>query len=361
MTWAAIAVTTAVSVGTAAYGASQKNKQAKGVMRGFDDAASFAAANPGAFGEKIDFKPIKYSALFKQDPGYGKIAGDTIAGNQRNLPANLKLARETNQAITDDSLARMDQLYPGLKGQFGQQSRNTSNLLRGDIPFEDQNAITARRSEAISLGGGGATQQQVAADLGLSRLDAMQSGAANLTNNVNLWNAIDPISRRVNPQSLFVDVDRAISSSVAENQFAAQFAASERNTKINHAMLPDPRLAGQLNLMTARSGAQAANPTTSVLGSAIVAGANTAVGGYQNNQAQASWNQPQAAQPYANSQVIPAQRQYYASASDQANGFQAMSGGTATAYNPQTGTNYGQQGGLWSYFTQPNTNKNRGY
>lgn len=359
MTWAAIAVT-AVSAGTAAYGASQKNKQAKGVMAGFDDAASFAAANPGAFGEKIDFKAIKYSPLFKSDPGYGNIAGQTIAGNQRNLPGNLQLMRETNQAITDDALTRMDQLYPGLKGQFGQQSRNTSNLLRGDLPFEDQNAITSRRSEAISLGGGGATQQQVAADLGLSRMDAMQQGAVNMTNNVNLWNTIDPISRRVNPQSLFVDVGEAINSSVAENKFKAQFDASERDTKINYAMMPDPRLAGQLNLMTARSGAQAANPTTSVLGSAIVAGANSAVGAYQSNQAQASWNQQQAAPAYVSA---PAQRPYYASASDQANGFQAFSGGTTptTAYNPQTGTGYGQQGGLWSYFTQPNTNKNRGY
>lgn len=361
MTWAATAVTVAVSAGSAAYSAGQANKRAKGIDQGFANAQQFALDNPGVFGEKIDFRPVEYNALFRTDPGYANVAGDTIAGNQRNLPANLQLMRDTNQAITKDAKDRINTDYPDFAAQFSQQSRNTGNLLRGDLPMEDQRALTAQRTEQISLGGGGASQGQVAADLGLSRLQAMQSGAANLTNNVNLWNSIDPISRRVNPQSLFVDVGAAVSAAVNENQFGATFEALQRDAEINYGMLPDPQLAGQLNLMTARTGAQAANPTQSVFGSAVVAGANAGLGAYQANRASAGWNQPMAQQPYANTSVPTGPQ--YASMADRLDGIQTFSGtkgGTSGNYNPNTGTAYGQQGGLFSFFT-PTRRTNNGY
>jgi hypothetical protein len=358
MSWITVAGV-AISAGTAAYSANQQNKQGKAVRQGYADAQKFASQNPGVFGEKIDFEAIEYSPRFREDPGYAQIAGDTIAGNQRNLPANLTLMRDTNKAITEDAQTRINTLYPQFQGQFNQQSMNTSNLLRGQIPFEDQQAMTARRSEATSLGGGGNSQQQTLADLGISRLEAMQSGAANLTNNINLWNSIDPISRRVNPQSLFVDVGQAINSAVQENQFGATFAASERDAAINYAAMPDPQLAGQLNLMTGAAGAAAASPMQSVGGAALMAGANAGFGAYQANNAGASWNQPQQQSPYVSTGY---RAPTYGSAADQTAGFQALSGGTAPAvstYNPQTGTSYGQQGGLWSFFAGNNNGQYR--
>ena len=345
------AIGAVASIGAAGANIFGANRQRRAVQQGFADAQAFASANPGVFGEKIDFTEIEYSPLFREDPGYAQIAGDTIAGNQKNLPANLQLMRDTNKGITEDALTRLNTLYPQFQGQFNQQSRNTGNLLAGQLPFEDMQAITARRSEATSLGGGGNSQQQTLADLGVSRLEAMQSGAANLTNNVNLWNAIDPISRRVNPQSLFVDVGQAISSAINENQFGATFAASERDAGINYAMMPDPQLAGQLNLMTAAAGASAAMPQQSYLGAALQ-GVSSLANAFQANSS-APWNQPQPQAQYVNSGF---RQPTFASAGDRAQGFQALSGGAPAVapWNPQTGNNFGQQGGLWSFFSGNN-------
>ena len=292
-----VTVAAVATVGSAAYGAYNSNKNAKGVRNAYGDVMKYAQRNPGVFGEKIEFEPVDYSPLFKSDPGYGKIAGDTIAGNQRNLPAGINLMQGTNAAITQDSLTRLNALYPQFQGQFNQQSRNTSNLLSGLIPQEDRNAITARRTEAQSLGGGGANQQQVAADLGLTRMQAMEAGAANLTNNMNLWNAIDPISRRVTPQSMFVDPSQAIQSSIAENQFASTFAAQERDAEINYGMLPDPQKAGMLNLLSGKAGVQAATPMQSVGGAALSALGPALMGAYGTNKASQQWNQPLQSQP----------------------------------------------------------------
>ena len=79
MTWATIAV----AAGSAIVGgvsASQANKRAKAASGSLDDAIAYARMNPGVFGEKIDFESISYSPLSAQDPGYGNIAGDVIAG-----------------------------------------------------------------------------------------------------------------------------------------------------------------------------------------------------------------------------------------------------------------------------------------
>lgn len=355
MSWAVVAVGTVSAIG-AGVAASSANKRASAAAGGLDDAVAYARQNPGVFGEKIDFEAVDYSPLYKDDPGYGNMAGDVIAGNQRNLGANLTLAGNTNDWITADAQKRLATWYPGFGDAFSQQSRNTQNMLRGEIPQEDINAITSRRAEAQALGGGGVNRQQTAADLGLSRVDLMNQGAAALTNNANLINSVDPLSRRVNPQSMFVDVGQAINSAVSENQFAASFAQSERNAEMQYALTPDPQKAGLLNLMSSRAGLQAANPQQSVFGAAATAGLTAGVGAYASNQAAQSWNQPT-----QNAQYVSAQPavQRYASASDQSNGFGSLSGtggyaGTGT-FNPNTGAEYGQQGGLWSYTGTPKT------
>ena len=353
MTWAAVGVTAvaAVSAGAQAY---SSNKRAKAAAGGLDGAIAYARQNPDVFGEKIDFEAVDYSPLYREDPGYGNLAGDTIAGNQRNLGANLTLANMTNDWITADAQKRMNLWDPRFNDSYAQQSRNTQNMLRGEIPQEDMNAISARRAEANALGGGGVNREQSAADLGLSRLDVMQQGAAALTNNANLINSVDPLSRRVNPQSMFVDVGQAINSAVSENQFAASFAQSERNAEMQYALTPDPQKAGLLSLMTARAGAQAAAPQQSVFGSAATAGLTAGVGAYANNRAAQSWNRPAQAAPYVSAQPAV---QRYATASDQASGFNSLSGTGAYAgtntFNPNTGADYGQQGGLWSYTGTP--------
>ena len=280
MSWVKTAVSVGGGIVSSAISSSSANKRANAASKGLDEAVAYARANPSAFGEKLDWSGVDYSPMFKSDPGYGNIAGSTIAGNQRNLPANLNLMRETNQAITKDSMDRINTLYPGFAAAVGQQSQNTQNFLRGQLPMEDQNMITSRRTEAQSLGGGGANAQQVAADLGLARMDLMNQGQAGMNNLVNMFNAVDPVNRRVNPQSMFVDVGQAISNSIQENQFGAQFAQSERNAELAFGMQPDPQKAGLLNLLAGRGGLQAANQPTSVAGAALTGGINAGMAAY---------------------------------------------------------------------------------
>ncbi len=353
MSWVGVAV----AVGTSVYSGVQSNKRAKAIGGSLDGAIAMARRDPkGIFGEKLDFEGIDYSPLFEQDPGFGNMAGDVIAGNRRNLPANLALTGDTNKGITAQSVDRMQTLYPEFGAAFNQQSQNTMALLRGEIPQEDEDMLTARRTEAQSLGGGGAGRQQVAADLGLSRMDAMESGARNLSNNANLMNLIDPIARHLTPQSNFVDVGQAISTASAENQFRATFMASERDAELNYAMMPDPQKAGMMNLLASREGLKAGNPQTSVLGGALVAGAGSYMGTYNNNKAFQQQQQlmGQLQQPQQTYTAAPVPQPTYATAADRTAGVPAMSGTGAfaapTTYNPATGGAYGQQGGLWAFF-----------
>lgn len=359
MTWGAVAVAAGGAI-VGGISASQKNKQAKKAAGSLDDAIAYARLNPSAFGKKIDFEGVEYAPLFGQDPGYGNIAGDVIAGNQRNLGANIQLTSDTNDAITTDAMDRINRMYPGFGDSFAQQSQNTQSFLRGDIPMEDRARIAAQRSEAVSLGGGGGNlAQQTAADLGLARMDLMQQGAASLTNNVNLMDMINPVARQLTPKSNFVDVGQAINSAVAENQFDATFAASERDAEFNASLIPDPRKAGMLNLLSARGGTQAANPQQSIAGAALVGAMpalTSAAGSYFGNQTAAAQQQQAVAAIPQQQYAIGNARPNYASPYDNAAGIQTISGpaaGYQNPYNPSTGGAYGQQGGLWSYAVAP--------
>lgn len=350
MTWVATAVSVGGGVVNSAISASSANKRANAASKGLDEAVAYARANPSAFGEKLDWSGVDYSPMFKSDPGYGNIAGSTIAGNQRNLPANLNLMRETNQAITKDSMDRINTLYPGFAAAVGQQSQNTQNFLRGQLPMEDQNMITSRRTEAQSLGGGGANAQQVAADLGLARMDLMNQGQAGMNNLVNMFNAVDPVNRRVNPQSMFVDVGQAISNSIQENQFGAQFAQSERNAELAFGMQPDPQKAGLLNLLAGRAGLQAANQPTSVAGAALTGGMNAGMAAYTRQQDKNDLKD--LLNTYAPMTSYQQVMQETGRRAAPAGSYNTLSGAPyyditgGQAYNPATGGSFSQQGGL---------------
>lgn len=360
MSWGMVAV----AAGSAIVGgisANSANKRAKAAAGSMDDAIAYARRNPGVFGEKINFEGIEYTPLFQQDPGYANMAGDVIAGNRRNLGANIALTSDTNDAITTDALDRINRMYPGFQDAFGQQSQNTMNFLRGDLPMEDRARIAAQRSEAVSLGGGGGNlAQQTAADLGLARIDLMNQGAAQLTNNVNLMDRINPVAGMLRPQSNFVDVGQAINSAVAENQFDATFAASERDAEFNASLIPDPKKAGMLNLLSARAGVQAANPQQSVAGAALMSAAPALMGAAGNYMgAQTAAAQQQASLAAIPQQGYVTQAPVYASAGDRVMGIPTLSGPSTsyqTPYNPATGGAYGQQGGLWSYAGTPPKN-----
>jgi hypothetical protein len=124
---------------------------------------------------------------------------------------------------------------------------------------------------------------------------------------------------------MFVDVGQAISNSIQENQFGAQFAQSERNAELAFGMQPDPQKAGLLNLLAGRGGLQAANQPTSVAGAGLTGGMNAGMAAYTRQSDQEALKnllQPQTP-PMGYQQAVAS----FGAPSAAVNGFRNLSGG----------------------------------
>lgn len=275
MSYGAI-VSAVVAAGSAAYSSSQQKKAAEKAANvsseEFKAVIDYAKKNPEAFGSKPDeWNSLDYAPLFQTDPGYANLAAQVIAGNQGNLDASTQLSRDTNAYATEDARTRMNQWYPGFQDAFSQQQQNTSNLLAGRLPWEDIMGIAARRTEANSLLGGAGNSQQVAADLGLTRLSLMQQGERSLNANADLVGRIDPFARRIMPQSMFVDTGQAISTAATENWQDYQAAAAERDAAFAYEMMADPYHQGMLNLYAGAAGINTAGAQQSAAANIMAA------------------------------------------------------------------------------------------
>lgn len=278
MTWAAVAV---VAAGAVAGGvsANSANKKAKSANGEYDKLVEYARLHPDAFGEKLDWKNINYKPLYPNGGGYADTAAKTIAGNQANFGAASALAGQTNDWINAGQQQRLNQFDPSFMDSYGQNAQNTANLLRGEIPQEDMGGIISRRTQQQALSGANTGGQQVAADLGLTRMGLMQQGAQQLGQNANIYSQLFPQGSYVKPDSMFVDVDSAIARSLQENQFAYQAQLNERNQRQMYAAIPDPYQAGIMELLGTRAGVKAGNPGQSV-GAGAFTGGLQAYAGY---------------------------------------------------------------------------------
>lgn len=302
MTWAAVAV---VAAGAIAGGvsANSASKKAKSANSEYDKLVEFARDNPAAFGEKLDWKNINYSPLYPDGGGYSDIAGQTINGNRANFGAASSLAGMTNDWLAAQQNARLNQFDPTFMSSYGQNAQNTANLLNGVIPQEDIAGIVNNRTQMQALSGANTGGGQVAADLGLTRLQLMQQGAQQLNQNANLYNSLFPQQNYMRPDSLFVDTSAAINTALQENQFAYNAMVNERNQRLGYAAQPDPYEAGIMDLLAGRAGMKAGNATQGA-GAGALSGGLQAYAGYlgstgqfyggQNNTPQynPNWYQP---------------------------------------------------------------------
>lgn len=284
MSWVAVGVTVVGAVGGAAS-ANSANKKAKAANSQYNQLVEYGRANPDAFGEKLDWKNVNYSPLYPNGAAIADVAGQSINGNRANFGAASSLAGMTNDWMKMQQQARLNEFDPTFMDSYGQQARNTASLLRGEIPMEDMNAIISNRTERQGLSGANIGQQQVAADLGLTRLNLMNQGQQALAGNAALYGNLFPQQNYMNVQSMFVDPSAAINTVLNENQFAYNARVNERNQRLAYAAMPDPYESGVMDLIAARAGVQAANPGANVGGGALLGGLQS-YGGYVANSGQ---------------------------------------------------------------------------
>lgn len=308
MSWVAVGVAAVGAVG-GGISASQSNKKAKGALGGYDKVVEYARGKPGAFGKKLDWKNAEFTPLFDENGNYSQFAANTIQGNADNFGAAAGLSDQVNNWMTNSQQQRLNAFDPTFMDSYGQNAQNTSNMLNGVIPQEDMNGIISNRTQRQQLAGANPGGQQVAADLGLTRMGLMQQGSQQLGQNASIFNQLFPQGSYMRPDSMFVDVPAALNSAIQENQFGANFAANERTLAANAAAQPDPYQAGMLNLLASRAGMQAGMPQQSVAGGAL-AGGTSAYGGYITASGQLYGGQNTQPAGYSDPNWQPPQRRY---------------------------------------------------
>lgn len=128
----------------------------------------------------------------------------------------------------------------------------TNSLLNGNLPYDDVLDIVAKRGEAgNAMGIPGGSAPATLRDLGLSRLDAIKTGAGLMKGMVDIADQINPVGRQMLPQSMFLNPMDRINAAMQQNQVIQQ---SDQN-KFNIEAAPTPSealraqvaLSGQLN------------------------------------------------------------------------------------------------------------------
>ncbi len=141
-------------------------------------------------------------------------------------------------------------------GAMSTLQRTRNQTLKGHLPYEDALSITSDRNRlANDLGNAGGAGGQVAADLGLKRLDLMTNVGPGLTSSiVDILNGVDPISRHSTPQDYLIAPKEAVPWAIADNQFGAQFNMTGQLTQAYLDAAPNPAAQGMLNLQAFQAG-----------------------------------------------------------------------------------------------------------
>lgn len=193
-----------------------------------------------------------------------------IAGNAASLPSISENVFDTNLINTLAGQIRFDQLVPRGRQALSGLGRTSETLLRGELPFDDVLDVVRNRAglaQTLGINGtqlGGALPR----DLGLSRLQAIQTGGNLLAQATALADQVDPVARQLAPQSFYLSPE--LGAQVGLNQ--AILGQQSRQGANLFASAPDPVSSGIFNfdLMTqlARMGQAAAiaaaQPSTSI-------------------------------------------------------------------------------------------------
>lgn len=234
---AAALIGVAGTVGTTMYSQSQQKKAM---------AQSQSAMQGGEFGEVP--KAALYEPMnFNEEQRYA------IGSNIDAMTRIKQLVNVTNPFITNDALRRVRALVPAYTQSMRQMGANTSSLLSGQLPFDDVADIVSDRA---SLGGGigtpGTSGGATMKDLGLSRLDAMKTGAGMLGEMVNMAETISPRGSYINPREMFVSPLDRIRAEMEQRQLEQQSTQNYYNLKASQN--PSEAAALQMRLGLAQTG-----------------------------------------------------------------------------------------------------------
>jgi hypothetical protein len=127
----------------------------------------------------------------------------------QGLPAALEFTSDINQQFSDESLRlnleRINNLIPNFGTISGQIGNVTEDLLFGRLPFDDVlDIVSDRQSLAGSLGIPGGAEDATLRDLGLSRMEAISTGANMFTQ------FADTLARSVSPIPQFARGDELL-------------------------------------------------------------------------------------------------------------------------------------------------------
>lgn len=206
---------TVIGAGATAYSTYSQNKAAK--------AASGANANGINLGSKpkaAEYKPVNFT----------KEQLRTVWGNQEALNNIIPLVARTNASIDTDTLKRAQKMIPNYEQNMRLEGMATNSLLNGNLPYDDVLDIVAKRGEAgNAMGIPGGSAPATLRDLGLSRLDAMKTGAGLMKGMVDIAETINPVGRRMLPQSMMLSPMDRIRAAMEQNQIIQQSDQNRNN------------------------------------------------------------------------------------------------------------------------------------
>lgn len=233
MSYAAIAVAAGTAIAGVASSSAQRRdqKQRQGnvsnILNGLSNGGWNGYSAADIFGSRVapaEFQNRAYNPL-----DYASVQGDTIAGNRANLPSILGLTDAINGALRNDSSMRIEQFAPGFGDNLKTMTNAAKSLVAGRLPYEDvMDIVSNRQGLGNTLGTAGTFGNATLKDLGLSRLQAMQTGSEMMSRIGNLVEAVDPIGQRSRPQDWTLAPTQTVPLKQADNQFAASYDQMER-------------------------------------------------------------------------------------------------------------------------------------
>lgn len=266
----AVVTSAVIAAGAKAHGAYATSKANKAQAQAQQGLYNSAQGNAGAIFGSIP-EPVEYNPLFKSDPGYGNIAAETLAGSRRNLPSASALTAGINKAITAQAQGRINAWDPTFVGAMSKLQANRNAALSGYLPYEDALSIAGDRGALSNdLGNAGGGGPQIAADLGLKRMDLMNNVGPNLSASISdILNQIDPIARHATPQDYLLAPSQTVPWAIQENQFGATFQQQENAI----AAMANPAAAGLFNMQAFNAGfAGQSQRSNAQMASAIASG-----------------------------------------------------------------------------------------
>mgnify|MGYP003441746832 CR=1 FL=1 len=179
------------------------------------------------FGDKV--KP----ALFENAPyepiDYGDVQGKTVSDNRENMPNILGLTADINNALRADSAFRIEQFAPGFGDNLRTMTNSAKALLGGRLPYSDvMDIISDRQAAGNNIGTAGTFTNATLKDLGLSQLQAQQTGSEMMSRIGNLVESVDPIGQRSRPQDWTLAPNQTVPLKQQDTQFGASYDQMER-------------------------------------------------------------------------------------------------------------------------------------